>query len=112
MKFRRRPEIVEAIQYVEIGRQSAKYGEIVTRNGPQVAAFLGAGMYHESTFPNGHPEGRSVLIFRLALGRPAVEIGLGEWVVLSEVAGPQVYSAEEFAQLFEEQLDPCSRAGS
>ena len=57
-KYRKKPVVIEAVQFVVTSKTQRKYGVTIEHNMPEIANFMG-GITHERTFPQeGNPNGR------------------------------------------------------
>lgn len=78
MKFRKKPVVVEAIQFVEVSRTQRKFGESVEYNDTEIANFVGKRL-RLRTEPNGKPEGRSFLEIETLEGVMSADVG--DWII-------------------------------
>ena len=57
-KYRKKPIVIEAVQFVVTSKTQRKYGVTIEHNVSEIAEFMG-GIAHERTFPQeGNPNGR------------------------------------------------------
>ncbi len=76
--FRKKPVVIQAIQYVEVSRRPMKFADHVERNGMDVARFVGRPL-REATIPNGSPDGRTVLEIETLEG--VMQADVGDWII-------------------------------
>ena len=77
-QFRKKPVVIEAIQYVEVSRTQRAYGVSVERNGSAIAEFVGTSL-REATHPGDTPEGRTVLEIDTLEG--VMHASVGDWII-------------------------------
>lgn len=99
MKFRRKPEPVDAIQYQITGRTPGKYFDQITRNGNDVAEFMGAELVQEMTVPADDKKSATTLVIN-AEGRNYT-IPEGFWVVKDSAGKFHALSWKQFMDQFE-----------
>lgn len=78
MKFRKKPVVVEAMKFVELGKVECKYGLHTEHNSQEISDFIGQPL-HVRVNPNGKPEGKTVLIIKTLEGD--MEASLGDWII-------------------------------
>ena len=78
-KFRKKPVVIEAIQFVEISRTKRKFGESVEYNDATIANFMGCSQLHMSTSPSDKPEGRTYLEIPTLEG--VMQANVGDWII-------------------------------
>lgn len=76
--FRKKPVVIEAMQFVETGKVPCKYGMHTEHNSPEISRFVGKPL-HVTVKPNGTPTGKTVLIIETLEGN--VEASLGDWII-------------------------------
>lgn len=76
--YRKKPVVVEAIQYVEVSRMERAHGVSVERNGNEIAEFVGTSL-REATYPDGTPQGRNVLEIDTLEG--TMQASVGDWII-------------------------------
>lgn len=78
-KFRKKPVVIEAIQFVEISRTKRKFGESVEYNDATIANFMGCSQLHMPTSPSDKPEGRTYLEIPTLEG--VMQANVGDWII-------------------------------
>lgn len=77
-KFRKKPVVIEAIQFVEVSRTKRKFGESIEYNDSEVAAFMKQPIWVR-TAPNGEPQGRTYIEIPTLEG--VMEANVGDWII-------------------------------
>lgn len=78
-QFRKKPVVIEAIQFVEVSRKQCLYGVAVQYNDGDIAAFMGQ-IIHMPTLPDpGNPAGRTVIEIPTLEG--VMQANVGDWII-------------------------------
>lgn len=94
-KYRKKPVVIEAVQFIEMERKQRKYGVSVEFNSGDIAKFMGRPICVR-TSPNGTPEGRTYIEIETLEG--VMEADVGDWIIKG-VAGefypckPDIFAA-------------------
>ena len=78
-KFRKKPVVIEAVQFVEISRTKRKFGESVEYNDADIANFMRCAQLHMPTAPSDKPEGRTYLEIPTLEG--VMQANVGDWII-------------------------------
>ena len=73
-KYRKKPVVIEAVQFKEIGRTPCKYGDHVEYNTTEISNFMND-IVKMHTFPGERPEGLSVLVINTLEGEMQASVG-------------------------------------
>ena len=79
MKYRKKPVVIEAIQFVVTEGIQCKYGIHKKNNSMEIAKFMGNVVTHVSTTPNGTPEGRTYIEIPTLEG--VMEANIGDYII-------------------------------
>jgi hypothetical protein len=78
MKYRKKPVVIEAVQFVELGRTVLHHATLVETNGADIASFMGR-ITREGTSPNGTPEGAPFIEIETLEG--VMRANVGDWII-------------------------------
>lgn len=78
MKFRKKPVVVEAVQFVGLSRKPCKFGDAVEYNTSEIAAFMGSPI-RIGTAPSGSPEGLPYIEIPTLEG--VMQANVGDWII-------------------------------
>lgn len=96
--FRKKPVVIEAVQFVEVSRTQRKFGESIEYNDTEIANFVGKQL-HLRTEPNGKPEGRSFLEIETLEGVMSADVG--DWIIKGVKAEFYPCKPDIFEQTYE-----------
>ena len=78
MKYRKKPVVIEAMQYVITKEIPCKYSIHKETNSTEIAKFMGR-VIHERHIPNGTPEGRRCIEIETLEG--TMQANLGDYII-------------------------------
>lgn len=78
MKYRKKPVVIDAIQFVELSRTQRKFGLSVETNSCDIARFIGKPTRFP-TIPNGTKEGEIKAVIETLEGDMTASIG--DWII-------------------------------
>lgn len=76
--FRKKPVVIQAIQFVEVSRTKRNFGESIEYNDSEVAEFMNQPIWVR-TVPNGEPQGRTYIEIPTLEG--VMEANVGDWII-------------------------------
>jgi len=78
--YRKKPVVIEAVQFREVSRLPCKYGDAVEYNSMEIAKFMGVEVLRGRTIPeDGNPSGRDVIEIETLEGIMRADVG--DWII-------------------------------
>jgi len=78
-KFRKKPVVIEAIQFRELSRTQRKHGVSIERNESEIAEFMGLPVRTSFLPVDGNPYGRAVIKIETPEGVMCADVG--DWII-------------------------------
>lgn len=78
MKFRKKPVVIEAMQFIVTGYTEHKFGNRYEFNDIEIARFMQDAI-HVITVPNGNAQGETYIEIPTLEG--VMKAGLGDWII-------------------------------
>lgn len=79
MKYRKKPVVIDAVQFVVTKRIPCKFGDALEYNDGEVARFMGWPAIRIFTAPSDVPEGRSYIEIPTMEG--VMQVNVGDWII-------------------------------